>query len=251
MVSLEEIAAIEQGARAYFTALGDGDFDRLRELSTGELSSLATLLETLDSAFKDVGVLRPVEATLDGLEVVSVTTDEATVNVKGTMKETYFDEKRRRSRDLDTDITGPVILTRTSPWRVVDYTRDGVSVRDSLSTKARGNETRQGLAVTVKGVDVRPSGTVVVVGITNRSGLMASGNPPVLVAGARRFKTAFSGNVGYVDVKARSKATTGFFFPKGLGRRTKAFRFVMEFFLGCDPVCNATATFDFRVMLAG
>jgi hypothetical protein len=252
VVSLDEVASIEQVVRDYFAAFGDADFDRLLELSAGELRSLAMWQQTLNSAFQEAGVLKPVGGTLESLEIVSVSGDEATVNVQGTVNETFFDERKGESQVLVTDITGPVTLTRSSPWLVADYSRNGRSVRQSLSSKARGKEARQGLAVTVKGVDLRPSGTVVIVGVGNTTGLKGGGDPPVIVGSSgKRFKTAFSDNVVYVEVPARSKVTTGFFLPKGLPGTTKTFRFVMKFFLGCDPVCKATATIDFRVKLAG
>jgi hypothetical protein len=251
LVNLAEAASIEQAVRDYFAALGDGDFDRMRELSTGELRSLAGWLETLDSAYQDLGVLRAIKATLEDLELVSVAGDQATVTISGTLNESYFDEKRSNTKDLDTDISGTVILTGASPWRVADFQREGRSVREALHARVRGSKTSNGMAVTIKGVDVRPSGTAVIMSLRNTSGLTAGANAPKLVGpSGKEFRTTFRGNVQYLEVRGRSQKMTGFFFPKGLPSTAKTFRFVMFVYLGCDPVCNATASFDFPVTLA-
>jgi hypothetical protein len=193
---------------------------------------------------------RVAAAVVDSLEIVSVEGDTATVEIEGQVEESLFDPPSNETKLVATDISGPVTVTRKdSAWLVDDYQRDGQSLKRQVHM-TRGRQSQSGLLVGIVGLDVRKKGAVLVAELRNTSALEAVGQVARVITGSgRELKTNFPNNFAEVVLAGRSKATVGFFFPKGAALKG-SFRFQVDFFLGCDPECDATPHFDFSVAAA-
>jgi hypothetical protein len=161
----DELVAIEETVRGYLEAFRASDFAEMKELSANELEQLADWSALLTAA--NISSTREVE--IDSLEVASVDETAATVDLEATFSETFADPLAGGEGDsYTTDLTGPVELVQEGgAWKVADFYRDGRSRLESIFTNVRGQQEKNGVAVEVVGVDLRPDTTVVVTEIRN------------------------------------------------------------------------------------
>jgi hypothetical protein len=253
-VSLKEVESIEGAVRKYFDAFFSADFKGLATHSTGELKVLAGWQRILNGESTGLGALKPAAATVEDLKVVSVTGDAATVEIKGQLDETasVIEGNRGEDRLLSTSIDGAVKLVRGTTWQVADFHRGGRWARGQIYTKVRDQQSGQGVVVKVVGVDLRPKGTVVMMELRNTTGLEAgAGGTVVRDASGRRLQIALGRDLVVVQVKGRSKATTGLFYMSALRPTTRSFNYLVDVNLGCNPVCTVGTSMDIPVWLLG
>jgi len=243
-------AAVAAAVREYFDAFDKADFAALESHSAGELITFARWLRILSGESYFLGGLSPAAATIDSLTVVSIRGRTATVNIRGQLDETAFDPKTNDGRLISSNIGGPVtLLQRATTWQVADFRRGGRSVRDQIYPIVRGQQTSQGVTVKVVGVDLRPTGTVLVLEMRNTTALNAGAAGPVIKEASGRLHPTGLGNVLLLEVKRRSTTRHALFFPTSLPRGTTGFRFRTDYDLGCNPVCKISTSFDIPVQL--
>ncbi len=139
---------------------------------------------------------------------------------------------------------------RRGTWRVADFHRQGQSARDHIYPTVRGQQTRQGLTVKVVGADVRPKGTVLVLEIRNTTTLMAGGgNPVIRDAAGRKLPTQLGTDVVLLTASKRSTTRSGLYFQAGLPAGSRTFDLLIDFQLGCNPVCKISTSMDIPVQL--
>jgi hypothetical protein len=242
--------AVAAAVRDYFDAFDKADFAALESHSAGELITFARWLRILDGESYFLGGLSPAAATIDSLTVLSIRGHTATVNIRGQLDETAFDPKTNDGRLTSSNISGPVtLLQRATTWQVVDYRRGGRSVRDQIYPIVRGQQTSQGVTVKVVGVDLRPTGTVLVLETRNTTALDAGAESPTIEETSGRRHPTGLGNVLLLEVKRRSTTRHALFFPTGLPRGTTGFQLRTDYDLGCNPVCKISTSFDIPVQL--
>jgi hypothetical protein len=179
--------------------------------------------------------LRSAAANIDSLKVVSVTANTATAEIKGQLGEELdvVTGQLGRTDLVSTNIDGAVTLVRRTGWRLTNFHRSGKWVTDQLYTNVRGQQTGQGVAVTVVGVDLRPKGTMVVMAVNNTTALAADAiNPTIRDAAGKRRPSAAGQDVQVLEVAPQSRTSKQFYFPAGLRANTKTFNFEIEFILG-------------------
>jgi hypothetical protein len=251
-VSLEEVERIEATVRKYFDAFFSADFKGLAAHSTGELKVLAGWQRVLHGGSEGFGALSPAAASVDDLEVVSVTGNTATVQIKGQLDETagVITGNRGDEKLLSTNINGAVSLVRGATWQVADFHRGGRWAREQIYTRVRGQRAGQGVVVKVVGVDLRPKGTVLMLELRNTTGLKAGASGAVIRdPSGRRFYIAQGRDLVVVEVRGRSKATAGLFYLNTLRPTIRRFNIQVDVNLGCNPVCKLSSSLDIPVQL--
>jgi hypothetical protein len=246
-VSLTEVADIEAAVRGYFAAFG-GSGRGLERYSSGELGVLAKWQRTLSSSSFAPGNLRPAAGNIDSLKLISVTRNTATAEIKGQLAEELdvVTGQLGRTDLVSTNIDGAVTLVRRTGWRLTNFHRAGKWVTDQLYTNVRGQQTGQGVVVTVVGVDLRPKGTMVVMAVNNTAALAADAiNPTIRDAAGNRRPSAAGQDVQVLEVAPQSRTSKQFYFPEGLRANTRTFNFEIEFILGS----YISATMDIPVQL--
>jgi hypothetical protein len=79
----------------------------------------------------------------------------------------------------------------------------------------------------------------------------APGGTVVRDASGKRLQIALGRDLVVVQVKGRSKATTGLFYMSALRPTTRSFNFLVDVNLGCNPVCKVGTSMDIPVRLLG
>jgi hypothetical protein len=253
-VSLRDVEDIEAAVRGYFEAFDTSDLTGLQKHSTGEVKVLAGWQGILMKESDAPPALQPMAANIDSLEIVSVDGNTATVEIKGDLVETTFVYSSKADNDelLTTDISGAVTVVRGTTWQVANFHRQGQWAGDQLYTKVRGQGTGKGVTVKILGVDLRPKGTVLIIGVDNTSSLAAGAINAVIVdTRGKRLLTVEGRNVEILQVAHRSKASKGLLFLKGLPTSARKFTFQIEFILCGNnrQACYVSTTLKFPVQL--
>ena len=164
-----DVATVAATVNRYFaSSLPSGDWAQIARSSTGQLQVQAEWLASQDIA-PSVG---QGQLNIQRLQVISVSGSEALV---------AFDATRTIGDRLIT-YGGPVRLVRTSgTWSVADYTRDGRSVAASVFTHAKGLARRDGIIVTVVGVQLEAGHVDVWVRIQNTTSAQLVWNRPIVI----------------------------------------------------------------------
>lgn len=165
----QDVAAVTAAVNRYFgSALPSSDWAEIARSSTGQLQVQAKWLASQDIA-PSVG-----QGGLDiqRLQVISVNASEALVAFDAT----------RTVGDRLTTYGGPVkLLKENGKWSVADYTRDGRSVAASVFTHAKGLARRDGIIVTVVGVQLEAGHADVWVRIQNTTSAQLVWNRPIVI----------------------------------------------------------------------
>jgi hypothetical protein len=242
--------AVEAAVRAYFDAFNSSDFAALESRSVGELTVLPRWLRTLSKEASGLGVLTVAGASVDSLKVTSIAGRTAAVRIRGQLAETAFDERTKTGKLINSDISGPVTVVRSgTTWQVADFRRAGRSVRDQIFTVVRGQQTSQGITVTITGVDLSPTGTILALDVRDTTLLPAGAANPAIQDAAGRLHRTSLGDTVVLEVNRRSTARHALFFPGGLRPGTTMLRFRADFNLGCNPVCKITTSFDLPIQV--
>lgn len=162
--------AVTAAVRHFFlNVIGPGDWTRMAQDSTGNLSILAGWLqhqEIVESESSRGAIVIQQE------RVTSISATEAKVALVAS----------RTSAGFRFDYTGPVTLTKTSSgWKVSDYFMNGQSMAESVFPKVSGAATTSGITIRPVGVQLLPGVVNVWAEIANKTPSQLSWNQPIVV----------------------------------------------------------------------
>jgi hypothetical protein len=226
----EDVAAVEEAVRDYLEAFRESDFMEWKRLSAGELAELAdwSALVTANnpSSSRDLEI--------ESLEVESVQEPAATVQLEATFNETFVDPLSGGDDSYTLDLSGPVQLVKeASGWKVADIYRDGRSRLESVFTRVRGRQERNGVTVEVTGVDLRPDTTVVVVQIRNTldEAIDLDFDAAMVTSNGRQFGSGQPAS--QLEIAPEARLEEAYYWSNAsLPLSTSEFRLLLEFFTG-------------------
>lgn len=255
-VNVKDVADVEAAVRGYFQAYESRGVNGLEDFSTGELKALASWQRILAGGQDAPPSLTVLSATIDSPKVTDLNGDTATVQITGKLDEIapLFSTSTPKNTTTSTNISGAVTVVRTTRWQVADFHRGGQQATNQLFTQVQGQQASMGVTVKVIGVDLRPTGTVVVIDVNNTTALEVDLlNLAIKDTSGGRLRTPMGApegqNVEVLKVRPRSHGTQGLLYLAGLPANTRKFDLQIELLLGCTPTCVGTEQLRIPVQL--
>jgi hypothetical protein len=191
-------AAVRAAVRDYFAnVIGPGDWERMAQLSTGNLVTLAGWLRRQDIVESES--LRGV-VVIQQNRVTSISGNGAKVALVAS----------RTTGGYQISYTGTVTLARTSgAWKISDYYQNGVSVADSVFANVSGGATKSGITIKPVGVQLLPGQVNVWAEIFNKTPSQLSWDQPIVVIDSQGRQ------LGHGSLYVSSLESTGPFIMTG------------------------------------